>query len=170
MISGDDGALWFCELSAGKLGRVDPGSGAITEYTPMEQGVQPRRLAAANGAIYFTDFNGGRLGRLTLADKKFKFWESPSGSHSEPYGIAADSAGKIWYEESPQNANNLVRFDPTIEAFRTYTRSPAPNSSVGILQIWRGNDRKGRLWLPLTVAINKIAVLSSRFILVTVYV
>jgi virginiamycin B lyase len=152
MISGDDGALWFCELSAGKLGRVDPGSGAITEYTPMEQGVQPRRLAAANGAIYFTDFTGGRLGRLTMADKKFKFWESPSGSHSEPYGIAADSAGKIWYEESAQNANNLVRFDPTIEAFRTYPM-PAPNSSVGNMT----RDRKGRLWLPLTVA-NKIAV------------
>jgi virginiamycin B lyase len=152
MISVNDGGLWFCELSGGKLGRVDPASGAIVEYTPAEQGVEPRRLAAVSGAIYFTDFSGGRLGRLTLADKKFKFWDSPSGIHSEPYGIAADSAGKIWYEESARDANNLVRFDPSVEVFRTYPM-PAANSSVRNMV----RDGKGHLWLPLSLA-NKVAV------------
>ena len=152
IVSADDGALWFCELSGGKLGRVDPRSGAITEYAPPEQYLQPRRLVAVSGAIYFTDFEGGRLGRFTLADKKFKFWDSPSGNHSEPYGIAADSAGKIWYEESGGDANKLVRFDPAVEVFRTYPM-PAPNSSVRNM----ARDAKGRLWMPLSLA-NKIAV------------
>jgi virginiamycin B lyase len=107
---------------------------------------------AVKGAIYFTDYKGGRLGRLMLADKTFKFWESPSGNHSMPYGIAADSAGKIWYEESGGNANNLVRFDPVVEVFRTYPM-PAPNSSVRNM----ARDAKGRLWMPLSMA-NKIAV------------
>jgi virginiamycin B lyase len=148
----DDGALWFCELSGKKLGRIDPMWGTITEYTPAETGVEPRRLVAVRGAIYFTDSGGGRLGRLTLADKKFKFWDSPSGSNSEPYGIAADSSGKIWYEESGADANKLVRFDPAVEVFRTYPM-PAPNSSVRNI----ARDAKGRLWLPLSLA-NKIAV------------
>jgi len=152
MVSADDGALWFCELSAGKLGRVDLASGAITEYAPAEKAVQPRRLAAVRGAIYFTDSGGGRLGRLTLADKRFKFWDSPSGIHSEPYGIAADSAGKIWYEESGKDANNLVRFDPVVGVFRTYPM-PVPNSSVSNM----ARDAKGRLWLPLSLA-NKVVV------------
>ena len=145
--------LWFCELSGGKLGRVDPGSGAITEYAPVGvSDVEPRRLVAVSGAIYFTDSGGGRLGRLTLADKKFKMWDSPSGNHSEPYGIAADSSGKIWYEESGADANKLVRFDPAVEVFRTYPM-PAPNSSVRNM----ARDAKGRLWMPLSLA-NKIAV------------
>jgi len=148
----DDGALWFCELSGKKLGRIDPMGGAITEYAPAESDVEPRRLVAVKGAIYFTDSGGGRLGRLTLADKNFKFWESPSGNHSEPYGIAADSSGKIWYEESGADANKLVRFDPAVEVFRTYPM-PAPNSSVRNM----ARDAKGRLWLPLSLA-NKIAV------------
>ena len=152
MVSADDGGLWFCELSGGKLGRVDVASGAINEYVPPVSGVKPRRLAAVNGAIYFTDSGGGRLGRLTLSDKKFKLWDSPSGHDSEPYGIAADSTGKIWYEESASNANKLVRFDPAVEAFRTYPM-PAPNSSVRNM----ARDAKGRLWLPLSLA-NKIAV------------
>jgi virginiamycin B lyase len=152
MVTAEDGGLWFCELSGGKLGRVDPESGAMVEYAPPDKGVEPRRLVALKGAIYFTDSGGGRLGRLTLADKKFKMWNSPSGSDSEPYGIAADSAGKIWYEESSAKANQLVRFDPSVEIFRTYPM-PAPNSSVRNI----ARDAKGRLWLPLSMA-NKIAV------------
>jgi virginiamycin B lyase len=152
IVSAGDGGLWFCELSGGKLGRVDPASGAIAEYAPSEQHVEPRRLVAVSGAIYFTDFGGGRLGRLTLADKKFKMWDSPSGSRSEPYGIAADSSGKIWYEESAADANKLVRFDPAVEVFQTFPM-PAPNSSVRNM----ARDARGRLWMPLSLA-NKIAV------------
>jgi virginiamycin B lyase len=150
--SAEDGALWFCELTGGKLGRIDPLSGAMTEYAPTEKGVQPRRLVAVTGAIYFTDSAGGRLGRLMLADKKFKFWDSPSGNHSEPEGIAGDSTGKIWYEESGKDANLLVRFDPAVQLFRTYPM-PVPNSYVHNL----ARDAKGRLWMPLSLA-NKIAV------------
>jgi len=152
IVSADDRALWFCELSGGKLGRIDPDSGSMTEYAPMEPGVQPRQLVAVRGAIYFTDSAGGRLGRFTLADRKFKFWDSPSGKDSGPDGIAADSAGKIWYEESGKDANKLVRFDPAVEVFRTYPM-PAANSDVRIM----ARDAKGRLWMPLSAA-NKIAV------------
>ena len=152
IVSADDGGLWFCELTGGKLGRVDPLSGSISEYAPSESGVKPRRLVAVKGAIYFTDSGGGRLGRITLDDKKFKMWDSPSGSGSEPYGIAADSAGKIWYEESGKEANNLVRFDPLVQVFRTY---PMPAANAFVRNMSR--DAKGRLWLPLSLA-NKIAV------------
>jgi len=152
IVSADDGGLWFCELSGGKLGRVDPSSGSIAEYAPSESGIRPRRLVAVNGAIYFTDSSGGRLGRFTFAEKKFKLWDSPSGNRSEPYGITADSSGKIWYEESGAEANKLVRFDPAVDVFRTYPM-PAPNSSVRNM----ARDAKGRLWMPLSLA-DKIAV------------
>ncbi len=152
IVSADDGALWFCELTGGKLGRIDPNSGAMTEYAPTEQGVKPRRLVAVGGEIYFTDSAGGRLGRFTLADKKFKFWDSPSGKNSEPDGIAADSVGKIWYDESRKDANLLVRFDPAVQLFKTYPM-PVPNSDVRNM----ARDAKGRLWMPLSLA-NKIAV------------
>jgi virginiamycin B lyase len=152
MTSGDDGGLWFCELTGQKLGRVDPATGAIAEYTPPGSNVHPRRLVAARGAIYFTDSAGGRLGRLTLADKKFKMWDSPSGKNSEPYGIAIDSTGKIWYEESAASANKLVRFNPSVEIFTAFPM-PAPDSSVRNIV----RDARGRLWMPLSTP-NKIAV------------
>lgn len=152
IVSAGDGALWFCELTGGKLGRLDPTSGTLNEYAPPGDKIEPRRLVALGGAIYFTDFGGGRLGRITIGDKKFKFWASPSGGDSEPYGIAVDTTGKIWYEESASKANKLVRFDPAVEVFRTYPM-PAPNSSVRNI----ARDAKGHLWMPLSLA-NKIAV------------
>jgi virginiamycin B lyase len=152
IVSADDGGLWFCELTGQGLGRVNPATGAITEYTPPEPNVHPRRLVATRGAIYFTDYGGGRLGRLTLADKKFKMWNSPSGGKSEPYGITVDSTGKIWYEESAAGANKLVRFNPAVEVFAEFPM-PAPDSSVRNIV----RDAHGRLWMPLTVP-NKIAV------------
>ena len=152
MVSASDGGVWFCELNGQKLARVDPVTQAITEYIPPDAGVNPAGLVAVGEAIYFTDAKGGRLGRFTLADKKFKMWESPSGSNSEPYGIAADSTGKIWYEESAEGANKLIRFNPAVEIFDTFPM-PAPDSSV--LNIAR--DTRGRLWMPLSIP-NKIVV------------
>jgi virginiamycin B lyase len=153
IVAADDQALWFSELSGGKLGRLDPAIGTMTEFSPADADVKPRGLVAVGGAIYFTDFGGGRLGRITLADKKFKFWDSPSGIHSAPDGIGADTAGKVWYEESGKDANTLVRFDPAVEVFRTYPMA-APNSEASSM----ARDRKGRLWLPLSGA-NKIAII-----------
>ena len=152
IVSADDGGLWFCELTGQSLGRMDPVTDAITEYIPPYSNVDPRRLVAAPGAIYFTDSGGGRLGRLTLADKKFKMWDSPSGNGSEPYGIALDTTGKIWYEESAASANNLVRFNPTVEVFTVFPM-PAPDSSVRNIV----RDARGHLWMPLSNA-NKIAL------------
>jgi virginiamycin B lyase len=160
IVLGDDGGLWFCESTGQKLGRVDPASGAITEFGPegapdsdhAPSKFQPHRLVAVSGAIYFTDFSGGRLGRLTLADKKFNFWDSPSGIDSKPDGIAVDSTGKIWYEESAESANKLVRFDPAVEIFNSF---PMPDANASVFNIAR--DARGRLWMPLSLP-NKIAI------------
>jgi virginiamycin B lyase len=122
----------------------------IAEFTPPNSSIHPRQLVALGDAIYFTDFGGGRLGRITLADKKFKLWDSPSGSDSKPYGIAADSTGKIWYEESAAKANKLVRFNPAGETFAVYPM-PIPDSSVRNI----ARDARGRLWMPLLLP-NKI--------------
>jgi len=87
IVSADDGALWFCELTGGKLGRVDQKPAWDREFAPPNFGHAPRRLVAVKGAIYFTDFGGGRLGRLTLADKKFQSLGQSFREWLEPYGI-----------------------------------------------------------------------------------
>lgn len=148
---GPDGALWFCEFGADKLGRLDPATGAITEFYTLRRDERPRRLVVAGDSIYYTDFHGGRLGRFNVSTKQFQVWPSPSGPDSEPYGIAADTTGKIWYCEV--HANKLVRFDPQTQAFQSF---PLPSERSVVRNMAR--DARGHIWMALSGA-NKVAVI-----------
>ncbi len=57
-VSGPDGALWFTERTANKLGRITP-SGTVTEYalpTSSTFGSQPYNITlGADGALWFTE-------------------------------------------------------------------------------------------------------------------
>ncbi len=150
MVVGPDQALWFCEFGAGKLGRLDPATGEITEYRIPFEGAQPRRLVTVGAAIFYTDFARGTIGRLELVKFSFKEWPSPSGRGSQPYGIAADAQGVLWYNEF--RANQLVRFDPETEQFTRFAL-PSPNSEVRHMV----RDSQGRIWMALSGA-NKVAV------------
>ncbi len=139
------GVPWFVEFGTNRLAKIDPQSGAIQEFVIPESSARPRRLAIApNGDIYFADFNAGRLGRFRRsadgAGGEFKLWDSPSGRNSQPYGIAADQAGMVWYNESA--ANRIVRFDPRDESFASLA-IPTPGSIVRHMEA----DSVGRLWL-----------------------
>ncbi len=150
IVAGPDGALWFCEFGANKLARLDPQTGAIIEYQTLQADARPRRLAVVGNAIYYSDFRGGRLGRFDLATKSFQDWPSPSGPESQPYGIAADTAGNLWYNEFA--ANQLVRFNPETLTFQRFAL-PSARSEVRHM----ARDARGRVWMALSGA-NKVAV------------
>src|SRR3989441_11805181 len=111
------GEPFFCEFGTNKLGKIDPKTMAITEYA-LPEGVRPRRLAiAAEDGVYFSDFERGHLGRLDPASRDVKTWASPGGAGSAPYGIVITPDGMVWYSESGEKPNTLIRFDPKTQAF-----------------------------------------------------
>src|SRR5437660_1059472 len=67
IVAGPDGALWFTELSANKIGRLTTG-GAFTEFTVPTAGSGPNGLVSGpDGALWFTEFlaAGNKIGRIT---------------------------------------------------------------------------------------------------------
>ena len=75
------------------------------------------------------DFALGLVGRLNPKTGEVKTWPSPSGPRSQPYAIAVVN-DVIWYNESYQRPDTLVRFDPKTEKFQSW---PIP-SGVGIIR------------------------------------
>jgi virginiamycin B lyase len=148
--SGADGALWFCEFGTNKLGRMDAQSATVTEFEIPEKDARPRRIAVVGELIYFTDFNTGHLGRFDSRQKQFQLWPSPGGVASQPYGIAADGYGDIWYCEF--TSNRLIHFAAKTATFRSLAMS---SEKAEVRNIAR--DATGRLWLALSGA-NKLAV------------
>jgi len=114
------GVPWYVDFNGNRVGRVDPVTLEIKEYTLPEPAARPRRIALTpDDAVWYTDYARGYLGRFDPVTGQVREWPSPGGRRSQPYGIA--SVGHVlWYSESGVKPNTLVRFDSTTEAFQTW--------------------------------------------------
>ena len=64
---GPDGAVWFTEFYANKIGRITT-AGTITEYpVPTPSGNPSGIVLGPDGALWFSEFYGLKIGRITTA-------------------------------------------------------------------------------------------------------
>jgi virginiamycin B lyase len=86
----------------------------------------------SDGVVWYVDSSRGYLGRLDPRTGAIKEWPSPSGPASHPYAIeVVDDV--VWYNESNQRPDALVRFDPKTERFQSW----AIPSGIGIIRHMR---------------------------------
>lgn len=137
-----DGSLWVSCNGSNCVLNVDPETLAIKQYE-LPEGTTVRRLdIAADGMIWYVNSGLGRLGRLDPKSGQYKEWASPSGPRSHPYAIVVVD-GVVWYNESAQRPDALVRFDPKTEKFQSWP-IPSGNLYAGILRHMRAT-RDGNL-------------------------
>jgi virginiamycin B lyase len=125
--------LWIAYNGSNKIAKVNPETMEIREYATSTPETTIRRLAlTSDGMVWYVDSSRGYLGRLDPNSGEFKTWPSPSGRASHPYAIeVVDDV--IWYNESNQRPDALVRFDPKTERFQSW----AIPSGVGIIRHMR---------------------------------
>ncbi|MDQ5858566.1 MAG: hypothetical protein M3542_09880 [Acidobacteriota bacterium] len=97
IVAGPDGALWFTENLANKIGRMTT-AGAVTEYPIPTPGSRPARIALGpDGALWFTEFGSNKIGRITTQGAITEF-DVPTAA-SRPLGITAGPDGNVWFTE-----------------------------------------------------------------------
>ena len=152
IVVGADGAAYFCEFGSNKIGRINPATLEIREYS-LPDGARPRRIANnPDHSLYYSDFARGYVGRLDTKSGKVEEFASPGGVHSQPYGIASTSDGIVWYSESGVKPNTLVAFDPKMRSFQTW---PIP-SGGGVVRNMVATP-EGKIYLACS-GVNKVAV------------
>jgi virginiamycin B lyase len=152
IIVGPDGAAYFCEFGTHKIGRIDPKTLEIREYT-LPEGARPRRITNnPDRFIYYSDFARGFIGRLDPRSGEVEEWPSPGGPESRPYGIASTSDGMVWYSESGVKPNALVVFNPNTKSFQSW---PIPSGGGVIRNMVATPD--GKLYLACS-GVNKVAI------------
>ena len=131
--------LWIAYRGANKVARVDPDTWEVHEYLTPEPDPDSnpstyiRRLAlTSDDTVWYVDSGRGYLGRLDPETGEIREWPSPSGPDSHPYAIEVID-GVIWYNESNQRPDTLVRFDPKTQKFQSW----AIPSGVGIIRHMR---------------------------------
>ena len=134
-----DGTPWVSCNGRACLIKVDPATMALTEVA-LPEGSTVRRLdIAEDGMIWYVNSGLGRLGRLDPKTGEIKEWPSPSGPKSHPYAIAIVD-GIVWYNESFQRPDALVRFDPKTETFQSWA-IPSGDIYAGHVRHMRGTAR-----------------------------
>ena len=144
-----DGTVWVVLFGTNKLASIDPGTLALSEHPLPADGARPRRLEVlSDGQIYYVDYARGMLGHFDPGSGAVEEWEMPSGSHARPYGMARDSADRIWFVETGVDPNLLVGFDPARRTFFSLTPIPSGGGAVRHMHyhaptgtIWFGTDR-----------------------------
>jgi streptogramin lyase len=143
MTQGPDGAMWFTEQSANKIGRIAP-DGSVTEFdVPSINGDNPTPTAITtgpDGALWFTEYvggnNNGAIGKMTT-DGVYTQYQLPN-YNSIPQGITVGPDGNVWFTEADP-VNGIGRLTPS----GTLTEFPlgSPSNANSIVA---GPD--GNLW------------------------
>ncbi|HXR24549.1 MAG TPA: carboxypeptidase regulatory-like domain-containing protein [Candidatus Binataceae bacterium] len=134
-----DGGVWFSQLNAHRIGRIDPESGAIrTVETPF---AGPRRLRFdSKGNLWVPGFSSNLIARYTPSTGQFKTWAMPTGGTETPYALNVDRrTDTVWVCGTA--SDTLMSFNPATERFTVY---PLPTRVTFTREIDFGKD--GAIW------------------------
>jgi virginiamycin B lyase len=117
--AGPDGNVWFTEPIKGKIARLDPLTGLITEFAIPGRGGFPLRITAGpDGNLWFADNGTSSVGRSTPLGVITEFAipnqdpnaASHAGDPNYAYGvnpgITAGSDGNLWFNEEAGVCNS----------------------------------------------------------------
>jgi streptogramin lyase len=155
IVAGPDDALWFTELSAGKVGRLET-DGTVTEFPLPNPGSWPTAIAAGpDGALWFGQNRGGKIGRITTAGDVTEFPLTPSTEYQPGIatafvnGITAAPDGALWFTQG-HRVNSDEGEAPVPAKIGRITTSgeityyPLPRIASNPVDITTGPD--GALW------------------------
>lgn len=158
-----DGSIWWSGQLANKLGRLDPKTGAIREYTLKSTFTGPHGLAEDKaGNVWFTGNNTALIGRLDPNSGVVTEYPMPDPNAKDPHTLNFDQSGILWF--TVQQANMVGRLDPATGTIKLLT-SPTPKSRPYGLKISAGG-------VPVFVefGVNKIAVIDPETLAIKEYV
>ena len=136
-----DGGVWFSQLNARRIGRLDPETGAIRLVdTPFSA---PRRLRFdAEGNLWIPGFSSSVVARFDPRSGAFRTWDLPTEPRGTetPYALNVDRrTGTVWI--CGTESDTLIRFEPGPERFTVY---PLPTRVTYTREI--DFDRDGGVW------------------------
>jgi streptogramin lyase len=151
IVAGPDGALWFTEQSANKIGRVTT-SGSFTEFTvPTAIALPLSIIVGPDGALWFTELGGvSKIGRITTTGGITEFPLPAANAHPEEIVLGPDNA--FWFGESNTSKIGRITLTGSVTEFATPTANGFPDG------IAVGTD--GNLWFAERTG-NKIGRITT---------
>jgi copper transport protein len=139
----ENGDLWVAESASGKIARIDPATGIITEYEPPGQNKLDEPTVVfqdPDSSTLFISEHGGHT--VTAFDPLFEtFREYPVINDAGlPFGMAKDRFGNLWYAQ--HEIDRIAVLDPQTGQ-GTEVRIPTAGSFVQYIL----SDDDGNIWI-----------------------
>lgn len=129
VIVASDGNLWFVEMLANKMARLNPITGVIDEWALPANLLTPSVMRAETEGRYlwFTSIAGNAIGRFDMQTKTAKAYPEPQ-LLATPIENTVDSKGNIWFSTLLRNSLNCLT--PSTSKFTTIKQ---PDADISIL-------------------------------------
>ncbi len=132
-----DGAIWWTGQLVNKLGRVDPKTGTIREYTLKTPHTGPHGLVEdKDGNIWFTGNNAGLIGKLDPKSGEVTEYKMPDPKVKDPHSLHFAPDGILWF--TAQQSNAVGRLDPKTGEIKLVTMPTPRSRPYGILVSAKG--------------------------------
>lgn len=157
-----DGSIWWTAQLANKLGRLDPKTGAIREYTLKSAFTGPHGLAEdKSGNIWFTGNTASLIGKLDPASGIVTEYPLPDPNAKDPHTLNFDQSGILWF--TVQQSNMIGRLDPATGAIKLLTPPTAKARPYGLKITAEG--------VPVVVEFgtNKVATIDPKTLAIREY-
>jgi virginiamycin B lyase len=138
IVAGPDGAMWFTESGANKIGRIT-NSGHFTECAIPTSNSHPQSITVGrHERLWFTEYSANKIGRITTDGKIFEYAVPTPNAH--PWGIVGgDDIFGSWFTESSDDKYAIIRNSgfPIIEFSLHHGAIPRGIAKVGSFgDIW----------------------------------
>ena len=164
------GNVWFTELNADAVGRLDPRTGLMQHYplgaTRSVQKLLPYGITVDPlGMVWFTESSNDHIGRLDPVTGGIRYF-TPSGPTLPLMEIASDPHGIIW--ATSFSSGLLLRFDQHVGRFTRYSAAPSGGQVGGLYGL--AISASGDVWITILSAnaVARLNVVTQRFTYYTI--
>lgn len=112
-----DGSVWYTAQGSGRLGRLDPQTGEVTEVV-LGPGSAPHGVVVGpDGAPWLTDGGLNAIVRVDPASEEVAIYPLPGTGRANLNTAAFDGAGALWFTGQAGVYGRLVPATGTVDVF-----------------------------------------------------
>jgi virginiamycin B lyase len=124
-VEAPDGSIWWAGQWSNLIGRIDPQTGDVTEYT-LPDGARPHTVTAdEQGNIWYMGNGNGTIGKLDPGTAMITEFKMPDPAARDPHSAVFDKKGNLWF--TLQQSNMVGRLLPATGEIKV-VKVPTPKA------------------------------------------
>ena len=124
-VQAPDGSIWWAGMWANLIGRLNPATGEVTEYTLPENAKPHTVTPDQEGNIWYTGNSNGTIGKLDPRTGMITEYKMPDPAAKDPHTAIFDKKGNLWF--TMQVSNMVGRLVPSTGEIKLVAM-PTPKS------------------------------------------